>query len=135
MEYFGLKLGQDLGNRAAHPYQEFRGVPPPLPRARDSPRFVFQFSRAAANHFLRKNLRNLRSGTMVATVACRFFPSVKRRILTDSAREILLSGDWTCQESFLDSWITPHVYKDIALFLRFFCHISSLRDVTIIREI
>ena len=21
MEYFGLKLGQDLGNRAAHPYQ------------------------------------------------------------------------------------------------------------------
>ena len=29
MEYFGLKLGQDLGNRAAHPYQEFRGVPPP----------------------------------------------------------------------------------------------------------
>ena len=29
MEYFGLKLGQDLGNRAAHPYQKFRGVPPP----------------------------------------------------------------------------------------------------------
>ena len=29
MEYFGLKLGQDLGNRAAHPYQEFRGVAPP----------------------------------------------------------------------------------------------------------
>ena len=28
MEYFGLKLGQDLVNRAAHPYQEFRGVPP-----------------------------------------------------------------------------------------------------------
>ena len=32
MESFCLKLGQDLGNRAAHPYQEFRGVPPP-PRA------------------------------------------------------------------------------------------------------
>ena len=44
---------------------------------RDSPRFVFQF--AAANHFLRKNLRNLRNGTMVATVACRYFPSAKRR--------------------------------------------------------
>ena len=28
MEYFGLKLGQDLGNQAAHPYQKFRGVPP-----------------------------------------------------------------------------------------------------------
>ena len=27
MKYFGLKLGQDLGDRAAHPYQEFRGVP------------------------------------------------------------------------------------------------------------
>ena len=27
----GLKLGQDLGNRAAHPYQEFRRVPPPPP--------------------------------------------------------------------------------------------------------
>ena len=35
MEYFGLKLGQDLGNRAAHPYQEFRGEPPPPPRAQD----------------------------------------------------------------------------------------------------
>ena len=31
MEYFGLKLGQDLGNRAAHPYQIFRGVSPPPP--------------------------------------------------------------------------------------------------------
>ena len=31
MEYFGLKLGQDLGNREAHPYQKFRGVPPPPP--------------------------------------------------------------------------------------------------------
>ena len=31
MEYFGLKLGQDLGNRAAHPYQKFGGVPPPPP--------------------------------------------------------------------------------------------------------
>ena len=29
MAYFGLKLGQDLGNRVAHPYQEFQGVPPP----------------------------------------------------------------------------------------------------------
>ena len=28
MEYFDLKLGQDLGNRAAHPYQELQGVPP-----------------------------------------------------------------------------------------------------------
>ena len=42
-------------------------------------RFIFQFARAAADHFLRKNLRNLRSGTMVATVACRYFPSAKRR--------------------------------------------------------
>ena len=33
MAYFGLKLGQDLGNRVAHPYQEFRGVPPPPPGA------------------------------------------------------------------------------------------------------
>ena len=31
MEYFSLKLGQDLGNRVAHPYQEFRGVPPTPP--------------------------------------------------------------------------------------------------------
>ena len=31
--------------------------------------------------------------------------------VTDSAREILLSGAWTCQENFLDSWITPHVVK------------------------
>ena len=38
-----------------------------------------QVAAAAADHFLRKNLRNLRSGTMVATVACRYFPSAKRR--------------------------------------------------------
>ena len=36
MEYFGLKLGQDSGNRAAHPYQEFRGV---LPRAHNAVNF------------------------------------------------------------------------------------------------
>ena len=102
---------------------------PGIPR--DSPRFAFQF--AAANHFLRKNLRNLRNGTMVATVAWRHFPSAKRKKLvnvTDSAREILLSGAWTCQENSLDSWITPHVVKPFiktfALFLCFFCPISSL---------
>ena len=30
MTFFGLKHGQDLDNRAAHPHQEFSGVPPPL---------------------------------------------------------------------------------------------------------
>ena len=29
MAYFGLKLDQDLKNRAAHPQQEFRRVPHP----------------------------------------------------------------------------------------------------------
>ena len=29
MTFFGLKQGQDLDNRAAHPHQEFSGVPPP----------------------------------------------------------------------------------------------------------
>ena len=43
-------------------------------------RFVFEFAQAAANHFLRKNLQNLRSGTIVATVACRYFPSEKREV-------------------------------------------------------
>ena len=28
MTFLGPKKGQDLGNRAAHPHQEFRGVPP-----------------------------------------------------------------------------------------------------------
>ena len=51
---------------------------PGIPR--DSLRFVFQFARAAADHFLRKNRRNLRSGTMVATIACRYFPSAKRKV-------------------------------------------------------
>ena len=36
MEYFGLKLGQDLENRAAHPYQKFRGVLPPPPPGQGS---------------------------------------------------------------------------------------------------
>ena len=29
MTFFGLKWGQDLENRAAHPLLEFPGVPPP----------------------------------------------------------------------------------------------------------
>ena len=29
MTFFGLKSGQDLKNRAAHPHQDFLGVPPP----------------------------------------------------------------------------------------------------------
>ena len=28
MAFLGLKLGQDLENQAAHPHQEFPGVPP-----------------------------------------------------------------------------------------------------------
>ena len=28
MTFLGPKKGQDLGNRSAHPHQEFRGVPP-----------------------------------------------------------------------------------------------------------
>ena len=32
MTFFGLKQGQDLENRAAHPYQEFPGVPPEIVR-------------------------------------------------------------------------------------------------------
>ena len=28
MTFFGLKYGQDLENRAAHPHQEFPGVSP-----------------------------------------------------------------------------------------------------------
>ena len=31
MTFFGLKEGQDLEYWAAHPHQEFPGVPPPLP--------------------------------------------------------------------------------------------------------
>ena len=31
MEYFGLKFGQDLENRAANPYQKARSAPPPPP--------------------------------------------------------------------------------------------------------
>ena len=42
MVYFGLKLGQDLGNRAAHPHQEFRGVPPPPPPTTQVPIVVLE---------------------------------------------------------------------------------------------
>ena len=30
--FFGLKSGQDLKNQAAHPHQEFPGVPPGIQR-------------------------------------------------------------------------------------------------------
>ena len=33
--FFGLKLGQDLENRAAYPHQEFQGVPPGAELFRD----------------------------------------------------------------------------------------------------
>ena len=36
MTFFGLKSGQDLENRAAHPYQEFSGVTPPPPPGKAS---------------------------------------------------------------------------------------------------
>ena len=36
---FGLKYGQDFGNRAAHPHQEFPGVPP----TRDKSTTIFHF--------------------------------------------------------------------------------------------
>ena len=58
-----------------HPFRKQRSKSPtPEIATRYSsrlPRFVFQFARAAADHFLRK--------AGVATVARRFFPSAKRR--------------------------------------------------------
>ena len=58
-----------------HPFRKQRSKSPtPEIATRYSsqlPRFVFQFARAAADHFLRK--------AGVATVARRYFPSAKRR--------------------------------------------------------
>ena len=34
-DIFALKQGQDLENQAAHPHQEFQGVPPPHPRTKN----------------------------------------------------------------------------------------------------
>ena len=36
MTFFGQKYGQDLEKQAAHPHQEFPGVPPPPPPFRES---------------------------------------------------------------------------------------------------
>ena len=36
MTFYGLKKGLDLENRAAHPYQEFQGVPFPPPEVGSS---------------------------------------------------------------------------------------------------
>ena len=77
---------------------------------------IAQFAWATTNHFLRKNLRNrLRSGTMVATVAClvskcdRFFPGNYTVWNLDLSGEFHWQLDYTpCCES---------IHKDIALFL------------------
>ena len=45
MEYFVLKLGQDLGNRAAHPYQKFRGG-----RQRERQKTIVLISKTLALH-------------------------------------------------------------------------------------
>ena len=42
---FGLKLGQDLVNRTAHPYREFRGVPPPPPLGKLSQKYTFDWGK------------------------------------------------------------------------------------------
>ena len=92
-------------------------------------RFVFEFAQAAANHFLRKNLQNLRSGTIVATVACRYFPSAKREVCKCDrfckgnfiVWSLDISGEFPWQLDYTPCCET--IYKDIALFLRiFFSH-------------
>ena len=45
MTFFGLKYSQGLENRAAHPHQEFLGVPPGFKRHLNEPlsRFLVHF--------------------------------------------------------------------------------------------
>ena len=40
---------------------------------------------------------------------------------------LLLSGAWICQESFIDSWITPHVVKPFIKTLHFCFAFFGLR--------
>ena len=46
---FGLKWGQDLGNWAAHPHQEFQGVSPWAENTRTS---LIRITRLADIHFV-----------------------------------------------------------------------------------
>ena len=82
------------------------------------PSACFQFARATANHFLRKNLRNLRSGIMATTVACRCFPSTKRRSPFLPGKCYRLELGYVM--SFIDSWITPYFVKPFMTTSRFF---------------
>ena len=49
MTIFGLKWGQDLGNRAAHPHQELQGVSPRVENTRTS---LIRITRLADIHFV-----------------------------------------------------------------------------------
>ena len=51
----------------------------------------------------------------------------KSVIVTDSVREILLSGAWICQEGFIRQLDYTPCCETITLFLRFFCHIQKGR--------
>ena len=97
------------------------------------PSACFQFARATANHFLRKNLRNIRSGIMVTTVACRCFPSAKCRSPFLPGKFYRLELGYVMSEFHwqLDNTLfCETIYDDIALFLRLFCHIQKGKRVT-----
>ena len=92
-----------------HQHQKTRrGIP------RDSPRPVSNLP----GPLLRKNLRNLRSGIMATTVACRCFPSAKRRSPFLPGKCYRLELGYVM--SFIDSWITPYFVKPFMTTSRFF---------------
>ena len=115
---------------------------------RDSPRFVFQFAGNRDQVFLAtplglfSNLPGLLPITSCVKptkpakwnyggycclpifTVCKTQKSV---IVTDSAREILLSGAWICQEGFIRQLDYTPCCETITLFLRFFCHIQKGR--------
>ena len=71
-KFFGLKSGQDLENRAAHPYPEFPGVPPP-PGCNPLFYFVSSFSLTDVSSDLVTHLQvrddlRLQKNTMKVTV-------------------------------------------------------------------
>ena len=61
--FVGLKSGQDLKNRAAHPHQEFPGVPPPPPGGHQNPSHESKYSQ--------KNMGTRAKETLETFLACK----------------------------------------------------------------
>ena len=113
--FFGLKSGQDLENQAAHPHQEFPGVPPPTPGLYLNPLFYFvslflltDVSSDLVTHLQVRDDLRLQKNTMKVTVGK--LVHLQSNIKTSSAQDRSRSTNTTkhCPNNVIITWLQVH---------------------------